>query len=80
MIEIRIPEVYYPEDPKKSSILRSKTEIFIEGFKKLCEATGMNSVITDKLLNVTIVTQLKFDDGALIGLKRLFQEIGFNVK
>ena len=47
MIDIRIPEVYYSEDPKKSSILRSKTEIFIEGFKKLCESTGMNSVITD---------------------------------
>ena len=80
MIEIRIPEVYCQEDSKKSSILRSKTEIFIEGFKKLCEATEMNSVIANRLLNVTIVTQLKFDDGALIGLKRLFQEIGFNVE
>ena len=80
MIEIKIPEVHYSEDQNQDTIKRSKTEIFIEGFKKLCEATGMNSVITDKLLNVTIVTQLKFDDGALIGLKRLFQEIGFNVE
>ena len=80
MIEIRISEVHYSEDKNQDPIKRSKMEIFIEGFKKLCEATEMNSVITDKLLNVTIVTQLKFDDGALIGLKGLFQEIGFNVK
>ena len=80
MIEIRISEAHYSEDKNQDPIKRSKMEIFIEGFKKLCEDTEMNSVITDKLLNVTIVTQLKFDDGTLIGLKRLFQEIGFNVK
>lgn len=47
MIEIRISEAHYSEDKNQDPIKRSKMEIFIEGFKKLCGATGMNSVITD---------------------------------
>ena len=79
MIEIKIPEVYYTEDPNQASIKRSSHEIFIEGFKKLCEATGMNKISTDSILKLTIVSQLKFNDGSLIGTKRLFQEVGFNI-
>lgn len=79
MIEIEIPEVYYGENPNQASTKRSSHEIFIEGFKQLCEATGMHNISVDTLLNLTIISQLKFDDGSLIGTKRLFKEIGFNV-
>ena len=47
IIEIRISEAHYSEDKNQDPIKRSKMEIFIEGFKKLCEATEMNSVITE---------------------------------
>lgn len=56
-------------------------EIFIKGFKKLCDATGMYKIKinTNSIIDLKN-SQLKFDDGDLIGLKRLFQEIGFNVE
>jgi len=79
MIEIKIPEVYYSEDPNQAAIQRSNLEIFIDGFKKLCAVTGMNEVNMDKILDTTIISQLKFNDGSLIGTKRLFQAIGFNI-
>lgn len=80
MIEIRIPEVYYPEDQNQVATQRSNLDIFIDGFKKLCEVTGMNTINMDKILDATIVTQLKFNDGSLIGTKKLFQTIGFNIQ
>lgn len=79
MIEIKIPEIYYTEDPNQAGIKRSSYEIFIDGFKKLCLATGMTKISTDSILNLRIISQLKFDDGSMIGIKRLFNEIGFNI-
>jgi len=79
MIEIKIPEVYFSEDPNQAVIQRSNLEIFIDGFKKLCDVTGMNEVNIDKILDAPIISQLKFNDGSLIGIKRLFKAIGFNI-
>jgi len=80
MIEIRIPEVYYPEDQNQVATPRSNLDIFIDGFKKLCEVSGMTKINLDKILDTTVVTQLKFNDGSLIGTKKLFQTIGFNIQ
>jgi len=80
MIEIKIPEVYYSEDPNQAAIQRSNLEIFVEGFKKLCWVTGMDKINIDKIFDATIVSQLKFNDGSVIGTKRLFQAIGFEFK
>ena len=52
MIEIRIPEVHYSEDQNQDPIKRSKMEIFTEGFKKLCDATGMYKIKKLKLIRI----------------------------
>ena len=80
MIKIEIPEVYYSEDPNQAAIQRSQMEIFCEGFKKLCIATDMYNIDITRFNSILIPTQLHFDDGSLIGIKKLFQEIGFNIK
>ena len=80
MIEIRIPEVHYSEDQNQDPIKRSKMEIFTEGFKKLCDAIGMYKIKinTNSILDLKN-SQLNFDDNSMVDIKRLFNEIGFNV-
>ena len=85
MIEIKISEVLYPEDPCMCAKYRAQVEMFIDGFKELCEKTGMHNITTYKLFNnsnnkVKIPTELKFDDGSSVGILRIFEEIGFNAK
>lgn len=78
MIEIKIAETYYSEDPNQAAILRSDCEKFIEGFRKLCNETNMHNISLGTIFNCTFPTELKFDDGTSIGVSKLFTEIGFN--
>ena len=81
MIEIKISEVLYPEDPNMCAKQRSQLEMFLEGFKELCNKTGMHNITTYEMYNkVKLPTELKFNDGTSIGILRLFEEIGFNIK
>ena len=77
MIEIKIAESYYSEDPNQAAILRSDCEKFIEGFKKLCNSTNMHNISLGTLCGCTFPAALKFDDGTRIGINKLFKEIGF---
>ena len=77
MIEIKIAEAYYSEDPNQAAILRSDCEKFVEGFKKLCNSTNMHNISLGTLCGCTFPAGLKFDDGSHIGISRLFEEIGF---
>lgn len=79
MIDIKIPEVYYSEDPKQPPIKRSEHEVFVEGFKKLCAATQMNKLNYNTLFDLPIISQLIFEDGSMIGIRKLFEEVGFNL-
>ena len=80
MIEIKISEVLYPEDPNMCTKQRSQMEIFLDGFNELCNKTGMHNITTYKIFKTKIPTELKFNDGSSIGITRLFEEIGFNIK
>jgi hypothetical protein len=78
MIEIEISETKYPGNPYACQIPRPKVEIFLEGFKELCNKTGMNKVSIGGLKGTgPIPTSLNFDDGTSVGILRMFKEIGF---
>lgn len=76
MIEIKIPEVYYSEDIKQPPIKRAQVDMFIEGFNELCKKTGMTQV-GYTIFGSVIPTYLKFEDGNAIGIRTLFEKIGF---
>lgn len=76
MIEIKIPEVYYSEDANQPAIKRPQLDMFVEGFNKLCQQTGMTQV-GYTIFGSVIPTYLKFEDGGIIGVRALFEKIGF---
>lgn len=76
MIEIKIPELYYSEDANQPAIKRPQLNMFIDGFNELCKKTGMTQV-GYTIFGSVIPTYLKFEDGGSIGVRRLFEEIGF---
>ena len=79
MITIEIAETIYPGNPFACQIPKSQVELFLEGFKELCNKTGMHKVDTYAFgASCQIPTSLNFDDGTHIGMRRLFEEIGFN--
>lgn len=77
MIEIKIPEVYYSEDANQPPIKRPQLDIFIDGLKELCKKTGMTQLGYSVIFNSKVPTYLKFEDGCTIGIRTLFEEIGF---
>lgn len=78
MIKIEIAETKYPGNPYACQILRPQVEMFLEGFKELCNKTGMHKIdIGGIKATGPIPTQLKFDDGTAVGVLRMFKEIGF---
>lgn len=62
----------------------SDMEKFLYGFKKLCEQCNMHTVkySTYSLCGhrIPILTSFDFDDGSNIGVVRLLEECGFNIK
>lgn len=81
MIKIEIYESKYPGNPQACQIPKSQVELFLDGFKELCNKTGMHKVDTYAFgTSGQIPTSLNFDDGTHIGMRRLFEEIGFNYK
>ena len=79
MIEIKIQEAKFPNNSFLNATPRSGYDKFVEGFKKLCVATGMNEISARKVYSSKIPTILHFDDGTSIGISRLFDEIGFDI-
>lgn len=77
MIQINIPESYTPDNPLCNQVVLSDCEKFIEGFKQLCKKTNMNIVDVEGIVSCPIITKLHFEDGTYIGIRRLFEEIGF---
>ena len=80
MIEIRISESIYPEDPNLNAQRLSDCEKFIDGFHQLCQNCNMHNIDVSTLLSLQIITKLNFDDGTSIGIQKLFEEIGFKIK
>ena len=79
MIKIEIAETIYPGNPFACQIPRSQVNMFLEGFKELCDKTGMHKVdIGGIQATGPIPTRLNFDDGTSVGIMRMFKEIGFN--
>ena len=62
----------------------SDVEKFLYGFKKLCEQCNMHTVkySTYSLCGhiIPILTSFDFDDGSNIGVVRLLEECGFDIK
>jgi hypothetical protein len=62
----------------------SDMEKFLYGFKKLCEQCNMHTVkySTYSLYEhrIPILTSFDFDDGSNIGVIRLLEECGFDIK
>lgn len=62
----------------------SDMEKFLYGFKKLCEQCNMHTVkySTYSLCEhrIPILTSFDFDDGSNIGIVRLLEECGFDIK
>ncbi len=62
----------------------SDMEKFLYGFKKLCEQCNMHTVkySTYSLCGhrIPILTSFDFDDGSNIGVVRLLEECGFDIK
>ncbi len=78
MIEIKIPEVIYTDNPNDCGKLITDLDKFIIGFKELCKKTNMNEVSTYKFGKITnLPVSLNFNDGTYIGIWKLFDEIGF---
>ena len=77
MIEIRISESIIPEDPNQPCIRLSECEKFLDGFRQLCQKTNMHNIDIYRLNTIQIPTTLRFDDGTSVGIRRLFEEIGF---
>jgi len=79
MIKIEIAETIYPGNPFACQITRSQVDMFLEGFKELCNKTGMHKVdIGGIKATGPIPTRLNFDDGTSVGIMRMFREIGFD--
>ena len=79
MIKIEIAETIYPGNPFACQIPRSQVNMFLDGFKELCNKTGMNKVdIGGIKATGPIPTRLNFDDGTSVGIMRMFKEIGFD--
>ncbi len=87
MVTINIAETKYTDNPNDTSCLNryfnndcakkiSDARMFIDGFRQLCEKTKMKSVTHTR---IGLVTNLNFEDGSCIGIKRLFNEIGFDI-
>lgn len=77
MITIEIDDYKHPSDPWACSTERPMVDVFVEGFKQLCDKTGMNKVDIGTIKNVTFPSKLNFEDGTCIGSYRLFSEVGF---
>lgn len=79
MITVIIDDYKHPADPYMCSIKRPNVDVFLEGFKQLCNKTGMHKVDINGLkVTGPIPTVLNFDDGTSVGVLRMFQEIGFD--
>ena len=79
MITIEIAETRYPGNPLACQIPRSQVDMFLEGFKELCNKTGMHKIdIGGIKATGPIPTCLNFDDGTSVGIMRMFKEIGFD--
>lgn len=87
MDTINVDENKYTDNPYNTSCFNryfnndcvkkiSDVEMFIDGFRQLCEKTKMKSVTHTR---IGIVTNLNFEDGTSVGIKRLFNEIGFDI-
>ena len=76
MLEIKIPELYYSEDANQPAIKRPQVDMFIDGFNELCKKTGMTQV-GYTIFGSVIPTYLKFEDDGIIGIRALFERIGF---
>lgn len=80
MITIKIDDYKHPSNPWQCSTERPKVDVFIEGFKELCNKTGMHKIdISGIKATGPIPTKLNFDDGTYVGVLRMFQEIGFEL-
>lgn len=80
MIEIKINTHENPNDTLAPCRRRSQSEIFIEGFKKLCEATNIKDLTKLSMSTYDIPLRLNFNDGTAIGMAVLFNEAGFHLK
>ena len=83
MITIEIDDYKHPGNPWDCSRPKPQVEVFLDGFKQLCNKTRMNNITTYKLIyngGGKIPIALKFDDGTSIGISRLFEESGFKFK
>lgn len=79
MITIEITETRYPGNPLACQIPRSQVDMFLEGFKELCNKTGMHKIdIGGIKATGPFPTCLNFDDGTSVGIMRMFKEIGFD--
>lgn len=80
MLEIKIKTHEIPEDTLLPCKPISKHDVFIDGLKQLCLATGMTEILKSKLGTVEIPVALKFEEGSSIGLTALFNELGFHLE
>ena len=79
MITIEIDDYKHPGNPWDCSKPKSQVNVFLEGFKELCNKTGMHKVdIGGIKATGPIPTCLNFDDGTSVGIMRMFKEIGFD--
>lgn len=76
MVTINIAESKYADNPYDCAKKISDVEMFLDGFKQLCEKAKMKSVTHTR---IGLVTNLNFEDGTSVGIKRLFNEIGFDI-
>lgn len=80
MLEIKIKTHENPGDPLLPCYPISKHDIFIDGLKQLCSATGMTEILKYKLGDIEVPVALKFEEGSSIGLTALFNELGFHLE
>ena len=79
MIEIKIHECKFTDNPLAAQKRLSQVEMFLEGFKELCNKTGMHKVDMGGIKATgPFPIRLNFDDGTYIGTIKMFQEIGFD--
>ena len=59
----------------------SDMEKFLYGFKELCKQCNMHTIAYSTFYNkLPFIKTLEFGDGSSIGIVRLFNECGFNIK
>ncbi len=80
MITLEIPEVTYTDSPNDPPKRMTDLDKFLIGFRKLCEVTSMSHADVGGFKACPIVTVLRFGDGTSIGIRRLFEEVGFTFK